>query len=273
MKECAAAMADLIALMRALRDPASGCPWDREQNFATIAPYTIEEAYEVSDAIERRDLSSLKAELGDLLFQVVFHAQLAAEIGAFDFADVAAALHDKMVPRHPHVFGDAKIDTADDQSRAWEQHKAKERAGQRTLDGIPFALPGLTRAVKLQRRAAQVGFDWAEAAPILDKLAEEAGELAAEMARGASKARLEDELGDLLFVMANLARHLDVDPEAAIRKTNAKFERRFQKIEDWLAADGRNPATSNLAEMDALWNKAKSLEGLDDGQDDHAHSG
>jgi ATP diphosphatase len=253
----------LIAIMARLRDPDTGCPWDLEQDFATIAPYTIEEAYEVADAIAREAWDELKGELGDLLFQSVFHARMAEERGLFDIHEVADAMSDKMIARHPHVFGAERRDkTAEDQTRDWEAVKAAERAARaqtRTLDGVALGLPALMRAVKLQKRAARVGFDWPETAQVLDKLTEEARELVA--ARDTlSPDQIEDEMGDMLFVLANLARHLGVDPEAALRRTNAKFTRRFEAIEDALARDGRRPADSDLAEMDRLWDAAKRTE-------------
>lgn len=248
----------LLAIMARLRDPVSGCPWDVQQTFATIAPYTVEEAHEVADAIERQAWGELPGELGDLLLQVVFHAQMAREAGLFGFDDVVAAISDKMVARHPHVFGDAGSRSADEQTADWERMKAAERGAARTLDGVALGLPALTRAVKLQRRAARVGFDWPSTNEVVAKLVEEAGELAE--AKHETPQRLEEEFGDLLFVVANLARHLKVDPEAALRRANAKFTRRFARIEDWLAEGGRTPAESDLAEMDALWNRAKAEE-------------
>ncbi|ROT98463.1 nucleoside triphosphate pyrophosphohydrolase [Histidinibacterium lentulum] len=253
----------LIAIMARLRDPDTGCAWDLQQDFATIAPYTIEEAYEVADAITREAWDDLKGELGDLLFQSVFHARMAEERGLFDIHDVADAMSDKMVARHPHVFGDeGRGKTAEEQTRDWEAVKAAERAAKsqdRTLDGVALGLPALMRAVKLQKRAARVGFDWPETAQVLDKLTEEAQELVA--ARDTlSTDEIEDEMGDLLFVLANLARHLGVDPEAALRRTNSKFTRRFEAVEDALAARGRRPADSTLEEMDALWTEAKRSE-------------
>lgn len=248
----------LLAIMARLRDPVAGCPWDIGQTFATIAPYTVEEAHEVADAIARQAWGELRAELGDLLLQVVFHAQMAREAGLFGFGDVVAAICDKMVARHPHVFGDAGARSAGEQTADWERIKATERGAARTLDGIALGLPALVRAVKLQGRAARVGFDWPATDQVVAKLVEEAGELAE--ARGQSPARTEEEFGDLLFVLANLARHLKVDPEAALRQANAKFTRRFMRIEDWLAEAGRSPAQSDLAEMDALWNRAKAEE-------------
>ena len=251
----------LNAIMARLRDPVGGCPWDVEQTFRTIAPYTLEEAYEVADAIERGDWDELKSELGDLLFQVVFHARMAEEQGLFAFDDVANAIADKLERRHPHVFGDeaAKPDGAAQKAR-WEDIKAAERAAKAqhgVLDDVPVGLPALARAAKLTKRAARVGFDWPSTAEVLDKLDEEVAELKAEIAAGdLDKAR--GELGDLLFVMANLARKLGVDPEDALRGTNAKFVRRFAFIEAELAKDGRSPEQSDLAEMDALWNAAKA---------------
>ncbi|MFN3230032.1 MAG: nucleoside triphosphate pyrophosphohydrolase [Asticcacaulis sp.] len=252
----------LLWVMQRLRDPEGGCPWDLEQTFATIAPYTIEEAYEVADAISRNALDELKGELGDLLFQSVFHAQMAEEQGLFRFEDVAAAMVDKLVRRHPHVFAAPDGRSSDEQTKAWEAIKAEERkARQKTgvLDDVPVGLPALTRAEKLTKRAARVGFDWPDAAAVLDKLDEEVAELKAEVATGDPE-RLTDELGDMLFVMANLARKLGVDPEEALRRCNAKFVRRFGHIEAELARDGRRPEDSDLAEMDALWNAAKALE-------------
>jgi len=255
----------LVEIMAKLRSPEGGCPWDLEQTFATIAPYTVEEAYEVADAIERGNLKDLKEELGDLLLQVVFHARMAEEQGAFDFAAVAEAINDKMVRRHPHVFGEAHHRSSAEQTEAWETIKAEERAAKAggpapsLLDDVPIGLPALTRAVKLSKRAARVGFVWPSALEVLDKLHEEVAELEAEVISGdIDKAR--DELGDVLFVCANLARDLDIDPEAALRGTNAKFVRRFNYIERELAARDSSPAASNLEEMDALWNAAKVAE-------------
>ena len=247
----------LLAIMARLRDPETGCPWDVEQTFATIAPYTIEEAYEVADAIAKEDWNGLKGELGDLLLQAVYHARMAEEAGLFDFADVARGIADKMVARHPHVFGEGEARTAEEQTRAWEAQKARERGG-RTLDGIALALPALKRAEKLQARAARVGFDWPEAEPVLEKIAEEAREVWE--ARSEGPERVEEELGDLLFVVANLARHLGVDPEAALRRANAKFERRFAAVEDRLGERGRTPSQSTLEEMDALWNEVRAAD-------------
>jgi MazG family protein len=250
----------LLAIMARLRDPKDGCPWDREQDFATIAPYTIEESYEVADAIARGDMAALKDELGDLLFQVVFHARMAEERGDFAFGDVVAAISDKMLRRHPHVFGAAEVTDAAAQTVAWEAHKAAERAGQGTLDGVALALPALLRAIKLQNRAARVGFDWPSLTPVLDKLREELAEIEHEVTSDGPRDRVEDEVGDFLFVVANVARHLGLDPEAALRRTNGKFERRFRRIEELLAEKGKIPADSTLEEMDALWNQAKDEE-------------
>jgi tetrapyrrole methylase family protein/MazG family protein/ATP diphosphatase len=257
----------LVEIMARLRSPVGGCPWDLEQTFATIVPYTLEEAYEVADAIERGDLKDLRDELGDLLLQVVFHARMAEEAGAFGFADVAAAINEKMVRRHPHVFGEAPHRSAAEQTQAWETIKAGERSAKAgagpasLLDDVPIALPALTRAVKLSKRAARVGFVWPSAAEVLAKLREEVAELEAEVgAPEVHRSRVADELGDVLFVCANLARELDIDPEAALRGTNAKFVRRFRFIEAALAARGTSPDRSDLAEMDALWNAAKAAE-------------
>lgn len=254
-------IARLHEIMVRLRDPATGCPWDIAQDFASIAPYTIEEAYEVADAIARQDWAELRGELGDLLLQTVYHSQMAAEAGLFDLEDVARAVSDKMVARHPHVFGNESRDKSpEQQTRDWETLKAAERAGKaepRVLDGVAVGLPALMRAVKLQKRAARVGFDWPSTDQVLDKLLEESRELIE--ARDSMDAHeIEAEFGDLLFVMANLARHMGVDPEAALRATNAKFTRRFMRIEDWLAEDGRSPEQSDLSEMDALWDRAKA---------------
>lgn len=249
----------LLEIMARLRAP-DGCPWDIEQTFATIAPYTLEEAHEVADAIARGAWDELRGELGDLLFQSVFHAQMAEDAGLFAFEDVVRAISDKMVARHPHVFGDESRDkSADQQTVDWEKIKAAERGPARTLDGVAVALPALTRAVKLQRRAARVGFDWPSTTQVVDKIVEEARELV-EARDTLTQAEVEEEFGDLLFVMANLARHLKVDPEAALRAANAKFTRRFSRIEDWLTETGRRPEDSDLAEMDALWNRAKAEE-------------
>ncbi len=248
--------------MRRLRGPG-GCPWDREQTFETIAPYTIEEAYEVADAIARGDLAELKEELGDLLFQVVFHAAMAEEAGAFGFDEVVAGVVAKMIRRHPHVFARSDGRDAEGQTRAWEAMKAAERAakpvGGGVLDGVALALPALTRALKLSRRAARVGFVWPSVDEVLEKLEEEIAELRVELAAG-DRAAAAAELGDVLFVCANIARELDIDPESALAAANAKFTRRFQSIERALAAEGREPADASLAEMERLWRAAKASE-------------
>jgi nucleoside triphosphate diphosphatase len=253
----------LLAIMRRLRDPDGGCPWDIEQTFATIAPYTIEEAYEVAGAIEDENWPALKDELGDFLFQVVFHAQMASEQKLFDFGDVVSAIVEKMIRRHPHVFEEnARIESAAAQTIAWEEHKRKERAAKALglLDDVPKALPALSRAVKLQKRAASVGFDWDSAPKVVEKIAEEAHEIVEAQAKGADAAKLEEELGDLLFAVANLARHLKIDPETALRAANAKFVRRFSYIEKTLAARGIAPGDATLDEMEALWQEAKTQE-------------
>jgi tetrapyrrole methylase family protein/MazG family protein/ATP diphosphatase len=253
----------LLAIMARLRNPDDGCPWDLEQTFATIAPYTVEEAYEVADAIERGDLGDLKDELGDLLLQVVFHARMAEEAGAFAFDDVARAINDKMIRRHPHVFGDETYASLAHQKQGWEALKSAEREKKgkvgSLLDDVPVGLPGLTRAVKLSKRAASVGFVWPTVGDVVRKLHEEVGEMLAEVEAG-DLDKVRDELGDVLFVVANLARTLDIDPEDAIRGTNAKFVRRFRYVEERLADRGKAPAESDLAEMDALWDEAKAVE-------------
>lgn len=251
----------LLEIMAQLRDPERGCPWDKQQTFKTIAPYTVEEAYEVADAIERDDLTALREELGDLLLQVVYHARMAEEADLFGFEEVAAGIGDKLVARHPHVFGDADIKDASQQTRDWEARKADERAAKAqggVLDGIPLGLPSLTRADKLQRRAARVGFDWPELAPVFGKIREELGELEQEISARSDAARLSDELGDVLFAVANLARKLGVDPEQALRGTNHKFERRFRHVETRLGEQGRKPEQVSLEEMDGYWDEAKA---------------
>ena len=250
----------LLEVMARLRDPEGGCPWDVAQTFATIAPYTLEEAFEVADAIERGDLEALREELGDLLFQVVFHARLAEEQGAFDFAAVARGLTEKMQRRHPHVFGTAEIADADTQTVAWEAHKARERAARSegALDGVPVSLPALARAQKLGRRAARVGFDWPDATGVLDKLAEETRELHEALeTRAQAPEAVAEELGDLLFTIANLARHLHVDAEGALRRASLKFECRFRAVEKRLAASGRTPDQAGTEELERLWAEVK----------------
>jgi ATP diphosphatase len=259
----------LLEIMAALRTPGTGCPWDLEQNFATIVPYTLEEAYEVADAIERGDLDDLREELGDLLLQVVFHARMAQERGAFDFGDVVQAITDKMLRRHPHVFGEARGANADEVKNLWGRIKAEEKAERAdrrgvaehvgALSGIPLASPALTRALKLQAKASKVGFDWNDPLAVISKIREECDEIEVEIAAG-ENAKAAAEVGDLLFALVNLARHLDADPEATLRATNAKFERRFAAIERSLAARGKRPEQSTLAEMDALWDAAKAAE-------------
>ncbi|MGH6747735.1 MAG: nucleoside triphosphate pyrophosphohydrolase [Methyloceanibacter sp.] len=265
---------DLLVVMARLRDPEGGCPWDVKQNFSTIAPYTIEEAYEVADAIARDDLEALKDELGDLLLQVVYHAQMAREQSRFDFSDVADAVTRKMIRRHPHVFADRSLREEFLTENLWERIKAEEKAERgetavgaaSRLDDVPLALPALTRAVKLQKRAAQVGFDWPSLAPVLAKAEEEIAELKeaiaahGDAAGGARSSKVKEEFGDLLFVMANVARHLKVDPEAALREANVKFVRRFKSIEQVLAKDGRRCEDATLEEMDQLWDEAKEAE-------------
>jgi ATP diphosphatase len=272
-------IARLIEIMAALRTPGSGCPWDLEQNFATIAPYTIEEAYEVADAISRGDLDDLKDELGDLLLQVVFHARMAQEQGVFAFPDVVQAITEKLIRRHPHVFGDSRgLDTGEVNVQ-WDAIKAQERAAKAakadagrtpapdaasrrdgTLSGVPAGLPALTRALKLQQKAGKVGFDWNDPMAVLAKIREEADEIEAAIRVGGDRQEAAAETGDLLFAVVNLARHLDADPEAVLRATNQKFERRFASIERALKARDKTPSESTLAEMDALWDEAKAEE-------------
>jgi ATP diphosphatase len=261
----------LLAVMARLRDPERGCPWDVKQDFASIATYTIEEAYEVAEAIDRGDLGDLKDELGDLLLQVVFHAQMASEQGVFGFADVVAAINDKMIRRHPHVFGDASVEDADAQTAAWEKMKAAERAAKRrdteappsALDDVPKALPEWQRALKLQKRGANVGYDWPDATPVIAKLEEELEEVREALAMPPSPERqdaLDDEIGDLLFVAMNLARKAKVDPGTALRRANAKYERRFRQMEALARAQGREFSALSLDEQSALWNEAKRIE-------------
>ncbi len=262
-------ISDLLAVMAALRTPVTGCPWDLQQDFSSIAPYTIEEAYEVADAIERGDMVDLKEELGDLLLQTVYHARLAEEIGSFTFADVVDAIVCKMIRRHPHVFGDAETRANTQLEGLWTRVKAEEKLARQSepgalppspasiLDDVPTAMPALTRAMKLQDKAAAVGFDWPNLTPVLEKVREELTELEEAVASQRTD-RIADELGDLMFVLANVARHLQLDPETALRGTNAKFVRRFRRVEDLLAAQGRTPTESDLDEMDRLWDDAKA---------------
>jgi len=246
-------------IMAQLRDPETGCPWDIEQNFLSIAPHTIEEAYEVVDAIEKNDMQSLKEELGDLLLQVIFYAQMANEQGLFNFEDVAKSINDKLVVRHPHVFGDKDIKTARQQEASWEDIKQQERANKgehSALDGVALALPALTRAVKLQKRAAKVGFDWPDVTQVLDKIEEEIDELKVEIK---SEGNIEEEYGDILFALANLGRKMKISPEEALKKCNSKFEKRFNYIEKSLKKINKTPEKSTLKEMESLWNEAKKL--------------
>jgi ATP diphosphatase len=287
----AAAFDRLLAIMARLRDPQNGCPWDVEQSFRTIVPHTIEEAYEVADAIERDDFASLPGELGDLMFQVVFYAQMAAESGRFSMVDVLNAINTKMIVRHPHVFGDVIIESAEAQTGAWEARKAEERAGEAAaagrrigaLDGVVAGLPALTRAEKLQRRAARVGFDWPETPPVLEKLEEEIAELRAEMTESPNPDRVDEEIGDLLFSVVNLARHLGVDPEGSLRRAGHKFERRFRRMEEIAgqerrsegrgaegsgaegsgaegSGDSQQPLPTSLEDLEALWGRVKAEE-------------
>lgn len=267
MNQAEAAVARLLEIMARLRDPKGGCPWDRQQSYSSLVPYTLEEAYEVAEAIDRGDFDELRDELGDLLFQIVFYAQIAAEEGRFEFAQVAEAIADKLVRRHPHVFADQAVADAEAQTLAWERHKEGERAAKagadgpsRVLDGVARALPALVRAQKLQRRAARVGFDWDRIEPVVDKVAEELQECRVELQPGASEQARAAEIGDLLFACVNLARHAGVDAEAALRDANAKFERRFGEVERRLTEAGRTPAQTSLEEMDRLWEAAKAEE-------------
>jgi len=257
----------LLDIMAKLRDPETGCPWDKVQTFETIAPYTIEEAYEVAEAIADGDMHGLQGELGDLLFQVVFYAQMSSEAGGYGFTDIARSISDKMIRRHPHVFAGASIESADAQTAEWEAQKRAEREAKAKARGdlpsvlhdVPAALPALARAVKLQKRAARVGFDWPDVSGVLDKMAEEIDELRIEIGAGNTEA-IAEELGDVLFAWTNLARHQKIDPETALRSANAKFERRFRRIEDLLAAENRRPDDADLEELEALWSQAKSEE-------------
>ncbi|MFB3103000.1 MAG: nucleoside triphosphate pyrophosphohydrolase [Alphaproteobacteria bacterium] len=256
----------LIDVMARLRHPTEGCPWDVQQTFETIVPYTIEEAYEVADAIDRRDMDALRDELGDLLLQVVFHSRMAEEQGDFVFDDVAGAIADKLIRRHPHVFGSNSANDPSEVNESWENLKAAERAGKAAKDGrlpsvlddVPAAFPALMRAEKLQKRAARVGFDWPDVAPVLEKVLEELGELKSEIDGGGNSERLREEAGDLLFSCVNVLRHVKVDPEAALRSANAKFERRFRAVEAALATEDRQPRDADLAELEALWQRAKA---------------
>ncbi|MCZ6840181.1 MAG: nucleoside triphosphate pyrophosphohydrolase [Alphaproteobacteria bacterium] len=256
----------LIDVMARLRHPTEGCPWDVQQTFETIVPYTIEEAYEVADAIDRRDMDALRDELGDLLLQVVFHSRMAEEQDDFVFDDVAGAIADKLIRRHPHVFGSNSANDPSEVNESWENLKAAERAGKAAKDGrspsvlddVPAAFPALMRAEKLQKRAARVGFDWPDVAPVLEKVLEELGELKSEIDGGGNSERLREEAGDLLFSCVNVLRHVKVDPEAALRSANAKFERRFRAVEAALAAEDRQPRDADLAELEALWQRAKA---------------
>lgn len=261
-------MNDLLDIMQKLRTPETGCPWDLEQTFETIAPYTIEEAYEVDDAIRSGDMSALRDELGDLLLQTVFHARIAEESGEFTFSDVVGSICDKMVRRHPHVFDGASVEGADAQTAEWELQKEQERkalaltqgAVPSALDGVAGSLPALLRAVKLQKRAARVGFDWPDTVEVLDKVQEECAELVEACQKPDNQSHVKEEYGDLMFVMANLARHLKLDPEEALRAANAKFERRFKKVEEKIAALGKAMGQSSLEEMDAQWDLVKQEE-------------
>lgn len=258
----------LLDIMTRLRSPKDGCPWDLEQTFKTVAPHTLEETYELVEAIENNDPQAIKEELGDVLFQVVFHAQLGREAGFFDFDSVAGYVADKMIERHPHVFGEREAETAHDVLTNWEKDKEAKRSAQAetegrqhgVLDGVSAALPAATRAVKLQKRASRVGFDWTKAEDVFAKIREEIDELEKEVAEGSDKSFLQDELGDVFFAIANLARKLDIDPETALRQTNKKFERRFRGIEEALAQQGRDISASSLDEMEALWNRIKREE-------------
>lgn len=252
----------LLGIMERLRDPERGCPWDQEQDFSTIAPYTLEEAYEVADAIERNEPEELCDELGDLLFQVVFHAQMAKERNWFSFDDVVTSINQKMIRRHPHVFADAQVANAREQTRAWEHHKAEERAAKTgantsALDGVPVAMPALVRAQKLQRRAARVGFDWTDISDVIDKLEEEVGELKQALQDAEPLARIQEELGDLLFSGVNLARFLEADAESVLRSANQKFERRFRLVEMKAMEEGKSLKTCSLEELEAYWQQAK----------------
>jgi ATP diphosphatase len=261
-------IAKLLEVMARLRDPENGCPWDIEQDFKTIAPYTVEEAYEVAQAIADEDMDALRDELGDLLLQVVYHAEMANEFGAFNFDDVAAGIADKMIRRHPHVFGDTQIDDSAQQTLAWEAQKAEERnaraesnnARASALDGIALALPALMRAEKLQKRAGRVGFDWRATAPVIEKISEELAEIAEAETEGAPEVELRLECGDLLFACVNLVRHLGIDAESALREANGKFEKRFRRLEELIADENRQPENMTLAELEDVWQRVKAEE-------------
>ena len=261
-------MQRLLAVMASLRDPERGCPWDREQAFQSILPYTLEEVYEVAEAIDQGDMGSLREELGDLLFQIVFYARMAEEAGEFDFTDIASGISDKLVQRHPHVFGDADIADAEAQTLAWEQHKERERQAKAAdeqreasvLDNVPLALPGLMRAMKLQRRAARLGFDWPDITPVLDKIEEELAEVREVLDQGGDRDKLEHEVGDLIFACVNLGRHANIEPEVAMRGVNRRFEQRFRRVETLARAQNQSLAEMSLEEMDRLWNQAKAEE-------------
>jgi len=265
MSDSSDAITRLLQIMARLRDPGGGCPWDLKQDYASLVPFTLEEAYEVADAIERGDFDELRDELGDLLFQVVFYAQLAAEEGRFGFDDVAEAIAEKLVRRHPHVFGDQVVGDAEEQTRAWEQHKAQERSAKAgavpgALEGVSLALPALVRAQKLQRRAAAVGFDWDDIVPVADKVEEELQECRAELKQAHRARELHQEIGDLLFACVNLARHAGCDAESALRDANAKFERRFRAVERRLSDSGQRAEDVALEELDRLWDAVKAQE-------------
>ncbi len=257
----------LLEIMRALRDPEQGCPWDREQSYRTIVPHTLEEAYEVADAIESNDLGALRGELGDLLFQIVFYAQIAAEEGRFSFDEVVQSINQKLIRRHPHVFGDATVEDSSAQSEAWERLKSEERrergeVAESILDGVLLSLPALTRAAKIQRRAVRVGFDWPEMGGVLDKVEEEFSELREELESGSpQQERIDEEMGDLLFSMVNLSRHLGLDGEGVLRRATAKFERRFRAMEQQLAVGNRELGQLSIEEMESVWIEVKAEEG------------
>ncbi len=261
-------MSELLEVMARLRDPENGCPWDKQQTFKSILPYTLEEVYEVADAIDQNDMASLREELGDLLFQIVFYAQMAKEAGEFEFADVAAEISDKLIQRHPHVFSNTEIESAEAQTQAWEKHKESERQARAAeqnrkpsvLDNVPLALPGLMRSIKLQRRAARLGFDWPNVEAVLEKIEEELAEVREVLAEGGDAEKLTYEIGDLLFACTNLARHANVDPEVAMRGINHRFELRFRRVEELAAQQNQQLSEMSLEEMDKLWDQAKAEE-------------